>query len=190
MNATFVLDRSHSAICPVFSLPSPPNRSVLRVRSGVRAALRRGAEPEQPADRGFFLPHRPSFSLTLSPVNKKRGEKQPFPMRVVQHKNNLERNKTRWVSRREVNPRKAVSQRSEETGRVTSAAGVTLCPSFFPPHCDALPPPPASGVTTDYYHYFDFSTRPSPSSQISLPSLFFFFAPSNLRPQENNYYFL
>lgn len=51
MNATFVLVRSHSPIfCFVSFTPPPPNRSVLRVCSGVQAALRQGA-PSRPVGR-------------------------------------------------------------------------------------------------------------------------------------------
>lgn len=39
-------------------------------------------------------------------------------------------------------------QLSEETGDVTSAAGVTLYPCLFPPHRDAHSPPPTTSVTT------------------------------------------
>lgn len=64
MNATFVLDRSHSAKCPLFPLPSPPNRSVLRVWSGVQAVLRRGAPSRSNRPIGLLSPtHRPLFSL-------------------------------------------------------------------------------------------------------------------------------
>lgn len=67
MNATFVLDRSHSAIISSLSSPPSPNRSVLRVCSGVlvRCAPPRRTEPQPTGRSDFFVPHRLPFVLSL-----------------------------------------------------------------------------------------------------------------------------
>lgn len=78
MDATFVLDRSHSATFPLSPLPFPPlpqTVSVLRVWSGVRGcAPPRRTEPKQPAGRSCLLSPTPSpLFFSSSPALKSKG---------------------------------------------------------------------------------------------------------------------
>lgn len=52
------------------------------------------------------------------------------------------------LSEEQATPQKDATRLSEETGDATSAEGVILYPSIFPPHRDAHTPPPTTGVTT------------------------------------------
>lgn len=129
---------------------SPPNRSVLRVWSGVQAALRRGAPSRSSGPIGFFPPNR----LPLSLLRRISSGEKPSP----HWSSNAQANsanppegitKTRWVFCGAIVPDRTLRVSfSEETGHATPAAGVTLYPRLFPPHCDAHSPPPTTGVTT------------------------------------------
>lgn len=167
MNATFVLVRSHSPI--IFSAPftpPPPNRSVLRVCSGVQAALRQGA-PRRPLGREPSSPSRHLSDVKnigrnvrhVDLLNNARGNSANPPKRAEKR-----RGKKSRVSHLGQVLKKDASRRSEETGDGASAAGVTLGQRLFPPHRDAHPPPPNLwSYYSSYYHYdSDFTTTISP----------------------------
>lgn len=158
MNATFVLDRSHSANFSLFPLPVPPPQppppkpfspeSLVRC-SGCAPPGR--TEPKQPVGRASFSHTVPLFSLLRRLSSGERHPPPIDPQNAQANSANPPEEATKhgeFSAAQSFRRKTAPSQLSEETGDATPAAGVTLYPCLFPPHCDAHSPPPTTSVTT------------------------------------------
>lgn len=146
MNATFVLVRSHSPIFFFVSFtPPPPNRSVLRVCSGVQAALRQGA-PSRPVGREapspFYLLSDVQMSGETSATlifKTMRGEIVQIHLR--------ERKKSRVSHLRQVRRKTRVGVlRKQETELQQQAS--PLASAFSRHIVTHIPLPQTTGVTT------------------------------------------